>query len=223
MAKLLNVNHDVYLNSHYDSFFKNVLDKNKLKFGDMIGVVNNVNKIKIIHLDNKLITPRIIDNKIIIDQSITDYIYNPILYYHKLAKYIYHINLSSKHVLFKKLLDSNIFPKLTFIFYYKTQFHVEIKNTKYNVKNFYKIDNLEKRDQNLINLMTIMSKPYIGIKKEIKINTDIVDVFYRRLSHLPSYWKIQSCNQLFKNNSTYVILELLIPECESNIIDRFLY
>ena len=71
--------------------------------------------------------------------------------------------------------------------------------------------------------MTIMSKPYIGIKKEIKINTDIVDAFYRRLSHLPSYWKIQSCNQLFKNNSTYVILELLIPECESNIIDRFLY
>ena len=223
MAKLLNVKHDVYINCNYASFFKNILDKNKLKFGDMIGVIKNINNIKIIYLKNKLIKPKVFENKIIIDQSISNYIFNPILYYYKLANYIHHISLSSKHIFFKKLLDSNIFPKLKFSFYYKTQFHIEIINIKHNIKILYKIHNMGNKDQNLINLMSKMNQTYMGIKKEIKINTHTVDAFYRRLSKLPNYWKIQSCNQEFKNNNTFVTLELLIPEYDCNIINNILY
>ena len=50
MAKLLNVNHDVYINCNYVSFLKNLIDKNKLNFGDMIGIIKNINNIKIINI-----------------------------------------------------------------------------------------------------------------------------------------------------------------------------
>lgn len=223
MAKLLNVNHDVYINCNYVSFLKNLIDKNKLNFGDMIGIIKNINNIKIIHLENKLSKPYIINNQIVIDKTITNYMYNPILYYHKLSHFIYHIAFSTKHILFKNILDSKNFSKLEFIFYYKTEFHIEIRNSKHNINILYKIDKLQKKDQKLINLMSIMNQTYMGIKKEIKINTHTVDSFYRRLSKLPNYWKIQSCNQEFKNNNTFVTLELLIPECDCNIIDNILY
>lgn len=223
MAKLLNVNHDVYINCNYVSFLKNLIDKNKLNFGDIIGIIKNINNIKIIHLENKLLKPYIINNQIVIDKTITNYMYNPILYYHKLSSFIYHIAFSTKHILFKNILDSKNFSKLEFIFYYKTEFHIEIRNIKHNINILYKIDKLQKKDENLINLMSIMNQTYMGIKKEIKINIHTVDSFYRRLSKLPNYWKIQSCNQEFKNNNTFVTLELLIPECDCNIIDNILY
>ena len=133
------------------------------------------------------------------------------------------MKISTNHILFTNILDKNVFSKLQFIFRYKQMYHLEIKILKHNISVLYKVNSLIEKDTKLIKLMTIMNSLYIGIKRDIQINTDTVNLFYRRLSILPTYWKIQSCNQKFINNNTIVTLELLIPEIDLNILDTFLY
>jgi len=225
MAKIFNLNHDVYINCHYVQFYNYFKSTRNLNFGDMISLKeNHLNYLKIVGLDNKLIKPDIINNtKCILEEYITSYLYNPIVQYQQLSHMIYYMKLSTNHILFTNILDKNVFSKLQFIFRYKQMYHLEIKILKHNIRVLYKVNSLLEKDTKLIKLMTIMNGIYIGIKRDILISTDTVDIFYRRLNILPNYWKIQSCNQKFINNNTIVTLELLIPECDLNIIDTILY
>ena len=93
MAKIFNLNHDVYINCHYVPFYNFFKSTEDLNFGDMISLKKiHLNYLKIIGLDNKLIKPNIINNtKCILEEYITSYLYNPIVHYQQ------HAHPSHKH------------------------------------------------------------------------------------------------------------------------------
>ena len=194
-----------------------------MNYGDIIAVFtkNNLHA-KILYIKNKLKNIIVKNNKIIIDKSITNYIYNPILHYQNISNMIHHLELSTNHKMFSVLLDNKYFPNLQFLFKYKNIYQVEIFHLKHFIRIPYKIDSLLEKNTDLINLLKIMNTNYIGIKKDIIINTFNCDKFYRNICKLPNYWKIQSCNQSYKDDNTIVSLEILIPELELNLIDYFI-
>ena len=222
MARILNVNFDIYSKFIDKSFLQNFINKNKLKIGDIVGIIKDDLKNSFIIDNNYEANYNCRTNdKFVISQEISNCISNPVLHYNEIKFLIKNIELNTEHSCFKILLDFNIFDNILikFDYDYKNKLHFINQD---GVNLYYNVKKLTKKDNVLIFLLMNFTKKYTLVKKKIKIPKNKLNLYIEsNIKSMILYWELISFSQNEIDKDTIeVSIEIKLPICEIDLFNK---
>ena len=221
MVTILNVNPDIFINCKYDAFRIKFINRHNLRPGDIIGVIKDtIKSCFIIGNDNNIINDCKSNNKLYINNQVSNFIKNPVLYYKAISYLIDKIEFSATHNCFKKLLDYNSYENIKVTFRYTNSKFLVFSNNE-NAIFKHKLESLILKDNLLIFLLDNLSKSFTTIKKKYKLTIFNVEKFTKKLkSELLIYWYLSSYKQEISNNICFLEIEVKLPTEDIELFNR---